>query len=230
MWLSSYFRTNYLKGFPVSSAGKESTCNAGDPGSIPGLRRSAGEDLPTPVFLGFPWGSAGKEYTCNAGDLGLIPSLGRSPGKGKGYPLQYSGLENSMNCIVHGVLKFWFWWNTTFPSSFITCAFQVKLKYSLTSLGVSDLFLCRPLFIVSHVIIQLPHYWLFKRAFFPLLDCLDFFVKDQLTINVRISFRTLKANPLIYVFLYAGITLSWLLCHCRNFWNQKVYVLQLCSF
>ena len=50
-------------------------------------------------------GSAGKESTCSAGDLGLIPGLGRSPGEGKGYPLQYSGLENSMGCIVHGVPK-----------------------------------------------------------------------------------------------------------------------------
>ena len=54
---------------------------------------------------GFPCGSAGKESACNAGDLGLIPGLGRSPGEGKGYPLQYSGLENSMDCIVHGVAK-----------------------------------------------------------------------------------------------------------------------------
>ena len=61
--------------------------------------------LPTLVFLGFPYGSAGKESTCNAGDLGLIPGLGRSPGEGEGYPLQYSGLENSMNCIIHGVAK-----------------------------------------------------------------------------------------------------------------------------
>ena len=49
--------------------------------------------------------SIGKESTCNAGDLSLIPGLGRSPGEGKGYPLQYSGLENSMDCIVHGVTK-----------------------------------------------------------------------------------------------------------------------------
>ena len=53
----------------------------------------------------FPCGSAGKESTCNAGDLGEIPGLGRSPGEGKGYPLQYSGLENSIECIVHGVAK-----------------------------------------------------------------------------------------------------------------------------
>ena len=56
-------------------------------------------------MLGFPCGSAGKESACNAGDLGSIPGLGRSPGEGKGYPLQYSGLENSMDCIVHGVAK-----------------------------------------------------------------------------------------------------------------------------
>ena len=55
----------------------------------------------------FPCGSAGKESTCNAGDLGSIPGLGRYSGEGKGYPLQYSGLENSMDCIVHGVAKSW---------------------------------------------------------------------------------------------------------------------------
>ena len=54
--------------------------------------------------MGLPFcGSAGKESTCNVGDLGLIPGLGRTPGEGKGYPLQYSGLENFMDCIVHGV-------------------------------------------------------------------------------------------------------------------------------
>ena len=58
-------------------------------------------------YPGFPCGSAGKESTCNAGDLGSIPGLERSPGEGKGYPLQYSGLENSMDCIVHGVAKSW---------------------------------------------------------------------------------------------------------------------------
>ena len=55
--------------------------------------------------MGFPCGSAGKESTCNVGDLGSIPGLGKSPGEGKGYPFQYSGLENSMDCIVHGVAK-----------------------------------------------------------------------------------------------------------------------------
>ena len=59
--------------------------------------------LPTPVFLGFPCGSAGKESVCNVRDLDSIPGLERSPGEGKGYPFQYSGLENSMDCIVHRV-------------------------------------------------------------------------------------------------------------------------------
>ena len=49
--------------------------------------------------------SDSKESACNSGDLGSIPRLGRSPGERKGYPLQYSGLENSMDCIVHGVAK-----------------------------------------------------------------------------------------------------------------------------
>ena len=57
------------------------------------------------MLLGFPCGSAGKEPACNVEDLGLIPGLGKSPGEGKGYPPQYSGLENSMGCIVHRVAK-----------------------------------------------------------------------------------------------------------------------------
>ena len=50
---------------------------------------------------------AGKEFACYVGDLGFIPGLRRFPGEGKGYPFQYSGLENFMDCIVHGVAKSW---------------------------------------------------------------------------------------------------------------------------
>ena len=57
---------------------------------------------------GFPCGSAGKESACNVGDLGSIPGLGRLSGEGEGYPLQYSGLENSMDW-VHGVAKSQTW-------------------------------------------------------------------------------------------------------------------------
>ena len=87
---------------------------------IPGSGRSTGEGIGyplqyswvAPVFWRiqentpvFPVGSAGKESTCKVRDLGLIPGLGRSPGERNGYPLQYSDLENSMDCIVHGVVK-----------------------------------------------------------------------------------------------------------------------------
>ena len=57
--------------------------------------------------MGFHVSSVGKESACNATDPGSIPGLGRSPGEGKGYPLQYSGLENSMDNAVHGVTKSW---------------------------------------------------------------------------------------------------------------------------
>ena len=95
-------RSPPINGFPGCSAGKESGCNAGDPwfdswvGKIPRRR----DRLPTPVFLGFSCDSAGKESTCNVADLGSIPGWGRSPGEEKGYPLQYSGLDSPMGCIV----------------------------------------------------------------------------------------------------------------------------------
>ena len=73
------------------------------------LRR---DRLPTPAFLGFPCGSAGKEYSCNVGDLDSIPGLRRSPGEGKGDPLQYSGLENCMDCIVHRLTEIGHHWVT----------------------------------------------------------------------------------------------------------------------
>ena len=59
--------------------------------------------------MDFPCGTAGKESAFNAGDLSSIPGLGRSHGEGKGYPLQYSDLENYKDCIVHGVAKSQIW-------------------------------------------------------------------------------------------------------------------------
>ena len=98
-------------GFPDSSAGKESTCNAGDPSSIPGPGRSPGEGKS--YQLQYSWTSLVAQLVKNlpamwetwVGNLGWIPGLGKFPREGKGYPLQYSGLENSMGCIVHGVAK-----------------------------------------------------------------------------------------------------------------------------
>ena len=99
---------------PGSSAGKETFCNVGDPGSIPRLGRSTGEEdkLPTLVSLCFPGGSAGKESTHNAGDLGLIPGLGRSPREGSSNPPQYSCLENPRDggawwATVYGMAQSW---------------------------------------------------------------------------------------------------------------------------
>ena len=83
------------------------------------------------VYMGFPGGSAGKESACNVGDLGSIPGLGRYPGEGKAYPLQYSGLENSMDCIVHGVRKDWKW-----LSDFHFHTFCVYILHNLTDLSI----------------------------------------------------------------------------------------------
>ena len=100
----------FMWGFPDSSVGKESACNAG---RRPWFHFWVGkihwgrDRLPIPVFLGFPCGSAGKESACNAGDLSSIPGLGRSPGEGKGYPFQYSTVENFTHCIVNGVANSW---------------------------------------------------------------------------------------------------------------------------
>ena len=99
---------------------------AGDTGSIPGLgtkipdsrvpHGTTGEKNSIAAisnsvlqgeinFMGFPGSSEGEESGCNVGDLGSILGLGRCPGEGKGYPLQHSGLENTMDCIVHRVAK-----------------------------------------------------------------------------------------------------------------------------
>ena len=85
---------------------------------------------PTPVFLASPYDSAGKESACNAGALGSIPGLGRSPGEGKGYPLPYSGLENSMDCVVHGVAK-----SQTWLIDFHFHAFPQQLASQITDLS-----------------------------------------------------------------------------------------------
>ena len=140
-WVSITSALSCIQGFPCGSAGKESTCNAGYLGSVPGLGRSPGEGKGYPLqysglensmdrgvwqatvhgfakslirlsfhfhihsFQVFPGSSDGKGSACNERNVGSIPQLGRSPGEGKGYPLQYSGLESSMDCRVHGVAK-----------------------------------------------------------------------------------------------------------------------------
>ena len=70
------------------------------------VTESCNWDFP-PKLLGFSGDSADKESTYNVGDLGSNPGLGRFPEEGNGYPLQYSGLENSIDCMVHGDAKSW---------------------------------------------------------------------------------------------------------------------------
>ena len=108
------YKITLKRGFPGSSDGKESACNVGLENSMDcvvygvpkGPDTTERLSLHRNVFIqGFLNGSAGKESACNAEDLAAIPGLGRSSGEGNGYPLQYSGLRNSTDCIVHGVSK-----------------------------------------------------------------------------------------------------------------------------
>ena len=96
-------------------------------------------------ILGLPCGSAGKESTCNVRDLGSIPGLRRSPQEGKGYPLQYSGLENSMDCIVHGVTNSPTWlsdfhFTSSIPSLILSASYKIisYCIYFLIKLGLGS--------------------------------------------------------------------------------------------
>ena len=105
-FLSFIYYFILLGGYSGSSVGKELTCSAEDPSLMSvGKINWRSDRLPSPVFVGILCGSAGKEFAWNVRDLGLIPRLERSPGEGKGYLIQYFGLENSMDCIVNGVTK-----------------------------------------------------------------------------------------------------------------------------
>ena len=119
-WELSFF----YRGFPHSSVGEECWRSQFDSW----VRMICWRDrLLTPVFLGFPCGSAGKEFSCNMGDLSSVPGLGRSSGEGKGYPLQYSGLENSVDCIVHGVTKSHFY--VSIPIQDLICLIFVQILF-----------------------------------------------------------------------------------------------------
>ena len=104
-----YLHSIYLQpwGFPDSSVGKESICNAVDPSSTPGSGRFPGGWIGYP--LQYSWASLVSQLVKNLPAMWKtwVRSLGwkDSPGEGKGYSLQYSVLENSMDCIVHGVAK-----------------------------------------------------------------------------------------------------------------------------
>ena len=85
------------------------------------------DKLPAPVFLSFPGSSVSKEFTCNVENLCLIPGLGISPGEQNRYPLQYSGLENSMDCIAHGVAQSQTWLSNFHFHSTLICTHISKI-------------------------------------------------------------------------------------------------------
>ena len=126
----SGFRVSHIfkVGFPDSSVGKESTCIARDPSLIPGLGRSPREGIGYP--LQYSWTSLVAQMVNNPPAMWetWVQSLGWEDPleKGKGYPLQYSGLENSMGCIVHGVAK-----NQTQLSDFHFHTFKIILEASV---------------------------------------------------------------------------------------------------
>ena len=114
------------------------------------------DSLPTPIFLGFPCGSAGKESACNVGVLGSITGLGRSPEKGKGYPLQYSGLENSIQSM--GSQRVGHCW-ATFTFHYLT-----YLKSNITEILIFSTLVAITSWII-HYCVQL-HWTLYNR-----MDC-----------------------------------------------------------
>ena len=108
------FQETYHLGFPGSSAGKESACNAGDPSSISRWISWRRDRLPIPVFLGFPGSSDDKESVCNAGDLGSIPGFGRSLEKGMAIHSSILAWRIPKDraarwATVHWVTKNWTW-------------------------------------------------------------------------------------------------------------------------
>ena len=138
----------------------------------------------------FPCGSAVNESTCNAGDLSSIPGLGRCPGEGKDYPLQYSGLENSTDCIVHGVSKSW-----TQLSDFHFHTF-LCMKCSL---GIFN-FLEE---ISSH-----SHSFVFLY-FFALLTEEDFLLSPCYSLELCIQLSIFSLSPLLFIsLLFSAISKS----------------------
>ena len=100
-------------GFPDSSVGEECACKGGDPGSIPGLGRSTGEGIGYP--LQYSWASPVAQLVKNLSEMWetwVLSLVGKIPWRRESL-LQHSGLENSMDCIVHGVSK-----SQTQPSNF----------------------------------------------------------------------------------------------------------------
>ena len=147
----------------------------------------------------FPCGSARKEFTCNAGDLGLITGLGKSPGEGKGYPFQYSGLENSLDCIVHGVAKSWTQLSDFHFTSQKLELWLVKLnplKTNLDSILKSrDITLLTKVPLVKAIIFPVVMYgyesWTIKKAKCQRIDAFELWCWRRL---LRVPWTTWRSN------------------------------------
>ena len=135
---------------------------------------------------GFPDGSAGKESACNAGDLGLTPGLGRFLGEGTSYPLQYRGLENSIDCIVQGVAESQIW------SDFHFCfrEHQTNQQKQLPCQGGDNFF---SFYLTRHwtrflaMRPQSPNHWTTKEVLFIISEWLISRVSFALTIDTHVS-------------------------------------------
>ena len=105
-WSGSTHFLMFPRTRPGGSAGEEPACSAGDPGVIPGMGRSPGEGNAThPSILRLRWWLSWWRIPPQCGKPGFYPWVGKVSWRRERYPLRYSGLENSMNCIVHGVAK-----------------------------------------------------------------------------------------------------------------------------
>ena len=137
-----------VRALPSTERHHSSSIGTGAPalGTLSGLALCISSSGCSPLpfilsFLGFPASSAGKESAFNAGDPSLIPGSGRSPGKGIGYPLQYSGLENFMDCIGHGVAKSQTWLRDFHFMGHLSRGFW-RLTYPRTRKGKRDQLKC----------------------------------------------------------------------------------------
>ena len=160
-------------------------------GKIPWRR----DKLPIPVFSGFPGGSDGKESTCNAGDLGLTPELGRSPGEGSGYPLQYSGLENSMTEELHslqsmGSQRVRHYW-VTFTFTLLLCILDSTIWAVTTKQWLCPKFDCFLAANEKHQVLILYRFW--KHSSFSGRFCV---LDSVLTYFVYFSDLSSAMNPL----------------------------------
>ena len=179
-------------------------------------------DTPYPIFamtsqVGFPCGSAGKESTRKAGDPGSIPGLGRSPGEGKGFPLQYSGLENSMDCIVHGVTQSRPW---------------LSDLHSLHPGGLSSLTLCPSLALLSSLFCcfqSLGCVWFFglQPARLPCPHHLPEFAQThvhRVSDAIQPSHPLLPPSPTFYLSQHRGFS-NELALHIRwpKYWNFSFF-------